>query len=226
MNLQILSYLFLIFIFISCIGDDFVDDAVEPELRITTLVDTIRQGDSFQFEVMYLNNVGQQENVEVSWNSSNNSVLTIDQNGLANAVKTGNVIVTASYESDNSIIEDQIEVVVGMETVINNITRSGTIQVTSNYILKGNFTLSENNDGLLLEIDESYEASENLPGLYIYLTNNPSTTAGAFEIGAVTVFEGTHSYDIPNSVQLNQYSHVLYFCKPFNVKIGDGEFIN
>jgi len=59
--------------------------------------------------------------------------------------------------------------------------------------------------------------------LYVYLTNNPSTTAGALEIGKVTVFEGTHIYTIEGDIPLNQYNYLLYFCKPFNVKVGDGE---
>ena len=77
---------------------------------------------------------------------------------------------------------------------------------------------------LKLSFADNYNASTALPGLYIYLTNNPSTNVGAYEIGAVTDFDGAHSYDLPNSISLMDYEYVLYFCKPFNVKVGDGQF--
>ena len=65
-----------------------------------------------------------------------------------------------------------------------------------------------------------YELS--LPGLYAYLTNNPSTVNNAFEIGRVETFSGAHSYRI-SGVGLNDYDDLLYWCKPFSVKVGDGE---
>ncbi|MEM9549152.1 MAG: hypothetical protein AAGA77_24405, partial [Bacteroidota bacterium] len=61
-----------------------------------------------------------------------------------------------------------------------------------------------------------------LPGLYVYLTNNRNTTANALEIGAVEVFNGAHTYTVED-VGINDYKFLLYFCKPFNVKVGDGE---
>ena len=100
--------------------------------------------------------------------------------------------------------------------------KSGQITTTSSYALSGDFSLTAENNDLVLAFDENYNASTALPGLYIYLTNNPSTISGALEIGKVQTFSGVHSYTIPN-VDINEYSHVLYFCKPFNVKVGDGE---
>jgi len=76
---------------------------------------------------------------------------------------------------------------------------------------------------LVLNIAGNWLASSNLPGLFVYLTNNPNTLNGAFEISEVTVFEGAHSFDVPAGADLNTYNHLLYFCKPFGVKVGDGE---
>jgi hypothetical protein len=98
------------------------------------------------------------------------------------------------------------------------------LQTTSSYELKGDFVLKEEGGVLKLSFASNYQASTALPGLFIYLTNNPSTSSGAFEIGAVTEFEGAHSYDLPNSIDLMDYEYVLYFCKPFNAKVGDGQF--
>ena len=75
--------------------------------------------------------------------------------------------------------------------------------------------------GVVIDIDDTYVADAGLPGLYIYLSNNPNSIANALEIGEVTVFEGEHNYEVPN-VELNEYNFLVYFCKPFNVKVGDG----
>ena len=44
----------------------------------------------------------------------------------------------------------------------------------------------------------------------------------AFEIGRVATFSGVHSYTIPNK-GINDYNYIVYFCKPFNVKVGHGQ---
>ena len=72
------------------------------------------------------------------------------------------------------------------------------------------------------EFGDDYQASTSLPGLYVYLTNNPATANNAFEIGRVEIFNGAHSYRI-SGVGLNEYDYLLYWCKPFSVKVGDGE---
>jgi len=72
-----------------------------------------------------------------------------------------------------------------------------------------------------LDIAGNYEASTALPGLYVYLSNNPNSTSGSYEIGEVTVFNGAHSYTLPSSVDISDYKYILYWFKPFNVKVGD-----
>ena len=218
----LISGLFLT-IFSSCIKDDYVDDEVDPELRITSNVDTIAIDSSFQFEYMYLNNVGKSEEVAVTWSSSQPDILTIDMNtGQAEALALGSTIIAVDYDDGNVALHDEIEVAVGNSTVSQPGEKSGTVVSTSSYALMGDFTLKTDGAGLILEFADNYEASTSLPGLYVYLSNNSSSTANALEIGAVTVFSGAHSYTIPN-VGINDYSYVLYFCKPFNVKVGDGE---
>ena len=89
-------------------------------------------------------------------------------------------------------------------------------------MLEGSFTLEQVGDDLLLEFADDYRASSALPGLYIYMTNNKNTNANALEIDAVETFNGAHSYTIQN-VGINDYKFLLYYCKPFNVKVGDGD---
>ncbi len=224
MKTSIPILLFAILLFQSCIGDDVIMDEVDPVIRITNPIDSIGLNSTYQFEFMYLNNVGQEETVTPTWNSSDTDVVTIDQNGLLQPLAIGTSDISLSFDDGSSIVAATQKVYIRDTTTVPEMTmeRSGTITTTSSYQLEGDFTLNINNDGdLILSLADNYAASTALPGLYIYLTNNPSTTSGAFEIGAVSTFSGAHIYNL-GSMGLFDYSHVLYFCKPFNVKVGDG----
>jgi len=214
----------LTILFSSCIGDDIIMDRVDETLRITSQAASIAAGETFQFEARYTNNIGNTEEGRVIWRSSDASVLAITEDGLATAIARGNVIVSAEATlEDGSLLVEEMEVEVSMVTVevAAPTSRSGVIATTTFYVLEGDFTLNEIEDGVSLEIADNYETTSALPGLYIYLTNNPNSINDAFEIGEVTVFEGAHSYEI-SGVGLTDYDYVLYFCKPFRVKVGDG----
>ena len=160
--------------------------------------------------------------MSILWQSSAPEIISIDPNGLALGLQVGGATITATFNDDGQLVQDSIQVHVGEQTVIVNTARSGTIATTSSYLLEGDFTLSALGNDIELSIADNYRASTALPGLYVYLTNNPNTIASAYEIGPVTTFSGAHSYTIP-AAGLNDYNYVLYFCKPFNVKVGDGE---
>ncbi len=104
-------------------------------------------------------------------------------------------------------------------------TKSGTINSTSSYPLGGDFTISEQQDGsLLISIASNYTADQRLPGLYVYLSDFTNSTVNAYEIGAVSVFSGSHTYTIPANanVGIDDFQYLLYFCKPFRVRVGHG----
>jgi len=223
LNAPLSLFLLVIILLAGCIKDDFIDDRVDPVLRFISSIDTIEVDTDFQLEAMYLNNVGQQETQTLIWNSDQPEILTVSSTGLVRAISAGTAIVSVSFETEEGImISDQMNITVGANTVMIIEEKSGSIRTTSSYTLEGDFTLQEIDGNLLIEVAENYRASANLPGLYIYLTNNPTTTADALEIGPVEVFNGEHSYEIPN-VGVSDYQYLLYFCKPFNIKVGDGE---
>jgi len=224
-NLSFLLFSILL-LFSACIGDDFIDDEVDPILRITSSVDTIAFGTTFQFTARYLNNVGIEEIVPKVWTSTDESLITIDNNGLATAIAAGQVTIGVEVDVNGAILRDEAVVNIGEETVVIPTERTGTLEASSFYDLEGDFSLSEENGTLILRFADNYVADTSLPGLYIYLTNNPNTINGALEIGRVIDFSGAHEYEIPAGSTLNEYQYVLYFCKPFNVKVGDGEFDN
>jgi len=208
----------------SCISDDFVDDRVDPVLRITNAVDSIGIDSSYSFEFMYLNNVGQEESIEADWSSSDPDIISITSNGVATAHAGGSAEITLEYSDSEGSVSDSKVVGVGERTVVEEVTgRKGSVATTTFYKLEGDFTLESNgSSGVLLSFGDDYEASSALPGLFVYLSNNPNTISGALEIQAVDVFKGAHSYNIPD-VGLDDYGYVLYFCKPFNVKVGHGQ---
>ncbi len=214
-------------LFSGCIEDDIIDDFVPARLSIINPIDSLQIDDQYQFEIAFFNNVGEAEDRAAMWESSDQSIITIDQQGLATAIDTGQATVTTSIiMEDNTIVEDQITFQVSQSPTVvteQETERSGVIQTTTFYTLEGDFILSENGSGgLTLSIADNYAASSGLPGLYVYLTNNPNSIGGALEISKVTIFQGAHEYDIPNA-GLNDYSHLLFFCKPFSVKVGDAE---
>ncbi len=221
---SILSILIPALCLTACIQDDIIFDTVEETVRITARVDTLAVGDTYQFEARFTNNIGEEENRTMEWHSTNSEILSINESGEAMGLKKGQVSVVASVNVDNiKLVSDTVRVTVDEETVENSDNeKGGSIQTTSSYVLEGTFKMSLTGGEVVIEFEEDYKASRSLPGLYLYLTNNPNSTANALEIGKVQVFEGTHTYTI-SGIGLDDYTHLLYFCKPFRVKVGDGE---
>ena len=127
--------------------------------------------------------------------------------------------------SDQGVIKDEdgLQVTQDGVTPESEVTsKEGTFVTTSSYRLEGSFTLSANGEDVILEVGDDSVASTSLPDLYVYLTNNPNSVNGALEVGPVEIFEGEHSYTI-SDVGLNDFSHLLYWCKPFTIKVGEGE---
>ncbi len=217
----------LVIIISSCIGDDFIDDFVEPEIRIINAIDTLEIGTSYQLEVDVFNNVGiKDNNLPTTWASALPEIVSVSDQGLATALSLGQATLTATVSTSDGTYSQDIDIVVGMSTSITAITkRKGIIKTTSSYELKGDFTLEENNGTLVLSIADNYKATAALPGLFVYLSNNPKSIAGAHEIAAVKIFTGAHQYEI-TGVDITAFNYLLYYCKPFNVKVGDAEIID
>ena len=210
-----------------CVGDDFIEDRVEERISIDNPISEIQVNDTYQLNVTFFNNVGQAESANLNWSSSNATVAEITNTGLLTALSEGESIISVSVTlEDGTTVREEKTITVTTEPVDNSgpATKSGVIVTTSSYTLTGNFTLSEITDtqNLDLQIDASYQASTALPGLYLYLSNNPNSVSGALELGAVQVFNGAHSYEIANT-GINEYKYLLYWCKPFSVKVGHGE---
>ncbi len=204
----------------SCIGDDIVEDRVDPELRIMNPIDSLQLGSQYTFIATYFNEVGIEESQEIAWTTDDNSIVSVSDNGVAQAISLGTTQLTA-FTTDGST-SNTFSLGVGENPIVTEVaSKNGTIEPSSFYELDGDFTITQEGDDLKIVFENNYVASSALPGLYVYLTNNPNTIGGATEISEVTVFSGAHEYLVPNQ-DINGFSHLLYFCKPFNVKVGDG----
>ena len=214
----------------NCIGTDIVEDFVEPRVSVANKIEVMIVNDQYQFEAMYFDNTGVNRSANFSWTSSNQGVLQIDANGLATALSPGNSTITAmanetmeSFEVevlDPALVdEDSVRMVQSMEG-----DRVAALKTVSSYQLEGTAIL-RNQEGINLILADDFETTDALPGLYLYLTNNTASIANALELGEVSSASGTQEYQLPVGVGLNDYSHVLFYCKPFRVAVGEGEFV-
>lgn len=207
----------------ACVGTDLVEDAQEPVLRLTARVDALAVGEAFRLEATYLDAVGREAAAEVTWESDRPEVLDVDAAGLATALAPGRALVTATALAGETPVRDTVGIAVA-DTVVDAgpQSRSGRIETQSSYELAGDFTVTDTGGGVRIEVAEDYVASTALPGLYVYLSNNDASTADALEIGPVETFRGAHAYTVAGA-GLDEYRYLLYFCKPFNVRVGSGE---
>ena len=211
----------------SCIENDIIDDKIEEKLSINNEIEKLTLNTTHQYTTKYTNNVGEVTIPSVTWTSSNPTILSVSNTGLITGLTEGESTISAKVTtSEGKVVMTENKVTVTTEIIDNGSLKekSGVIRTTSSYALKGNFTIKEiaNTNDLELSIDATYQASSSLPGLYLYLTNNPNTVSGAKEIAKVNVFNGAHTYIIRDT-KINDFNHLLYWCKPFSVKVGDGE---
>ena len=99
MNKLILMLLALSALALGCVEDDFLEDFVEPEIRISGPDSSLEVDETFQFTYRYFNNIGQRDdNVPVTWTSQNPDIMSINSDGLATALTGGTTTITGTVE--------------------------------------------------------------------------------------------------------------------------------
>ena len=110
-NFSLLIFCFVVF-FTSCnIGDDIINDYQEPSITIieknsgSPIPSELTISKSYDFSevysIKYLNDVGDLKKELITWESSDISILTINNQGLATAVNSGEAIIFVSATNDN-----------------------------------------------------------------------------------------------------------------------------
>ncbi|MEQ8711706.1 MAG: DM13 domain-containing protein [Cyclobacteriaceae bacterium] len=206
----------------SCIGTDILDVQPIPERVVfTASLEAIKVGEAFTFEATHYDKFGMATSNPIAWSTSNAAVMTIGANGRALANSEGMVTITArSGEAVNSI-----EIEVGDETIGATTQRMGTLQGLSDYTVEGGFTLFEDQGGLILRLEDDFQAS-NGPGLYLYLATSATSVTGGAQLGPLEMNSGSQLYEVPEGVTLETYDFLIVYCQPFGVPFGFGEFDN
>ncbi|WP_020533919.1 DM13 domain-containing protein [Flexithrix dorotheae] len=145
------------------------------------------------------------------WTSSDESIATIDANGLLTGKDNGDVNISAMADGVSSNV---IKVSIGSTG-----SRSGNFKGLTGHTVSGKVTLKRSGDNLLLDFAEDFE-SQSGPGLFIYLSNSESSVSGGIEIKSLEANKGPFTLEVPSSVELSQYDYVIVHCKPFNIPFG------
>ena len=125
----------------SCIGTDVVQlEIFQPILRIISPVMEIGVGESYQFEYVYFDETGSEATINPVWNSSDESILMIDDNGMATAIEEGGVIISLSFEN----VTDEVSILVSSEST-ERTSRTGVFAGYNNYQANGTAVLPRRN---------------------------------------------------------------------------------
>ncbi len=172
-------------------------------------------GTQIQFTARGLNGNGQEiSGINFEWASTDPSIVSINNSGIAETIKPG----TASiYASADGIQSDNITVEVTGQS------KTGTFQrnPSTSYVVQGTATLTIDGNDLLLQFSDDFQTS-NGPGLYVYLSNGTSISAGGVQLGRLRSTTGSQSYRLTGSTNLD-FTHVIIHCLPFNVSFGFAE---
>lgn len=148
----------------------------------------------------------------ITWNSSNITVLTINNSGLATAQSPGTAQVTATADGITSL---PFTVTVNAPA---NASRMGAFQGNASYNVSGTATLTAGK----LSFSNDFRSS-NGPGLRVYLAKNAPgvlTASNSIKLGNLVSTSGAQEYTVPGSVQLSDFDFAVVYCEPFNVAFG------
>ena len=220
---KLTTFLLLAVILSGCIGTDIVDDKVPPRVSIKNPIDSLKIGETYQFTATYYNESGVEAPAVINWSSTNSQVVSISNDGLASALQIGSTQIVADFQgaSDTLLLATNESITVEPEN-----TRSATLMTVSSYPLSGKVFLEQGEGAsVTLRFSDDFNTTSALPGLYVYLSNNVNSKENAYEVGAVVQFTGAQQYILPETITLSEYDFVLFYCKPFNVSVGNGEFM-
>lgn len=206
-----------------CIKDTFLDDRVDPSFSIVSYASSLKQADSFQFEARFLDEVGRPAIKQWSWSTKQDTVLLVSNAGVVEGLNYGEAQVYVEMD-EAPFLKDSLLVTIGDTTILASSDRRGVLKSSSSYALRGDFILVQDGAELRLDLLETFYTSDAIPGLFVYLSNNPNSIDQAYEIGRVTQFAGAHSY-LFSGPDLRDFSYVLFYCKPFNARVGHGQML-
>ncbi|WP_158587713.1 DM13 domain-containing protein [Algoriphagus lacus] len=183
---------------------------------------TLFPGQKTQMVISIQNLTGQNlTGKTIQWFSENETIATVDQNGLVTAMKLGKTDIHAKVSGVKS---NPVTVSVAVQQL------SGTFVPAGGYRAKGMAFLNQENEKLILRFSQDFETSFAL-GTFVYLsnsTNGQEIRSSGLEIAEIRA-NGPHTFDITSKhpeVQITDYKYVIIFCKPAAVTFGFAEMKN
>ena len=204
-----------------------IDPDIAVNISINAPSNIVTLNETLQLGFTATNGFSEEISPEVTWSSSNEEIVTVDQNGLVSGLGEG--IATITVVTDNNIAASIAIMVEGSNS------RVASFQGINGYRASGSAMLVRNIVGdIFLEIGEDFSVSAG-PGLFLYVSNTSS--------GRITLSEGIQvipdrltssgviagrSFNLtainPN-ITLDSFSHVVIVCVPFGgITFGFAEF--
>lgn len=174
------------------------------------------------------------ENPELIWTSDNPSIIEINENGVLSPLTMGTATINVSTIIDGQeVLAEPLVITVSGETIVeeeiqeeeeNTVTilGFGTIESNSFYSISGTFQIIQSDGEVRIVIADDFDAGGRVPDLTLYLSNQTNTNTGAQFISEDVELLGKQSFVIPPSVDFNNYSNVLLYCRDFDARVGFG----
>ena len=167
------------------------------------------------------------ENPTITWNSSNESILTVDANGKVTAISEGTAEVTATVDG---IMSNAFEIMV-MD--VTSQMRTAILE-RIDYDTEGTAILELTSDNELKLVFQDFNSPDavRLPGVVVYLSNSLDASDAknnGLEIGPVPQTSGNFTMTINSSdpaTDFAQYDYVFLICKPYTIAYGGGALSN
>ncbi|MEL6338425.1 MAG: DM13 domain-containing protein [Myxococcota bacterium] len=154
---------------------------------------------------------------EITWNSSDPSVASVDEFGRVEAIGIGVTQIVARSEGVRSL--PRTVRVIDLE----NSTRGGRFSGRSNYRVEGRATLRFDADGgLELRLEPDF-GTQSGPDLDVILSNSERFTGSSVNLGDLRQFSGLQTYAVPNGVSIDEFDYVLIYCVAFGANFGVAE---
>jgi len=173
-------------------------------------------GESRQLSSIVRTAAGDVVETDVTWSTSDASVLSVDASGQVTAEAEGSASITAMAED---ILSEPFTIEVGTSVE----SRSGEFSGRNGYNASGTATLEASGDEAVLKFSSDF-VTQNGPGLYIYLSTKDNSVQGALELGKIQSTSGAQEYELPAGSDPSPYDHVIIYCKPFGVLFGVASF--
>lgn len=151
-------------------------------------------------------------NFGFDWSSSDESIATVDFNGLVTAVGSGDVEITASALGTPS---QPLRITCAATISI----RTGTFTGRNGNTVRGTGAVETINGDDRLVLRDNFRTT-NDSRLYVYLTNSDDDVENGVNLGELGKTAGSQIYDITESTDPDLYDHIVILSDSLAIPVG------